>query len=201
MRVFIATDTNEKVKAVISDLQQQLADKLDAKKSDVKWVRPEAMHLTLKFLGEIKDQQVYQVCNIVEQAAVRHKCFDLDIECVGSFGGKSARVLWVGCGKGSAQLCHLQNDIEQQLASAGWPEEKRKFTGHLTLCRIRNPKAGQKLAQIAQTYNDLKVGTVAVDSVTVYQSQLRPGGPVYTRLGSYKLKNPNPIGENQNGKN
>jgi 2'-5' RNA ligase len=74
------------------------------------------------------------------------------------------------------------------LAQAGWPEEARKFTGHLTLCRIRNPKAGFKLAQMTEAYGNLELGTVPADSITVYQSQLTPSGPIYTVLADYKLK-------------
>jgi len=184
MRVFIAIDIDENIKTGMIELQKQLAEKADIKKSDVKWVKPQAMHITLKFLGEIKDQQVSEVCSIVENVANRHKSFELDIEAVGCFGGTSARVLWIGCGKGAEQLRNIQSDIEENLSTRGWPEEKRKFTGHLTLCRIRNRKAGIKLAQ---EFKDAKLGTTAVDALTVYQSQLTPEGPIYTRLGNYKL--------------
>jgi len=188
MRVFIAIDIGEHIRKALGDLQQQLQSKLDIRRGDVKWVNPNSIHLTLKFLGEIKDQQVVEVCNIVKDAAARHESFELDVETVGHFGGRSARVVWVGCGHGSEHLQDLQKDIEQQLASAGWPEEKREFTGHLTLCRIRNVKAGVKLAQLTENYRDFKLGTMPADAVVVYQSQLRPTGPLYTTLGSYELK-------------
>jgi 2'-5' RNA ligase len=188
MRVFIAIDIDEAVRTALRDLQQQLQDKTDVRKGDVKWVKPESVHLTLKFLGEIKDDQVVSVCNAVGDVAKRHKNFELDIESVGHFGGKSARVLWVGAGRGTDKLRHLQKDIEQQLTVAGWPPEAREFTGHLTLCRIRNSRAGVKLAQIAQEYKDFKVGSMRVDAVSVYESQLTPSGPIYTVLGNYQLQ-------------
>ncbi|MHC4330953.1 MAG: 2'-5' RNA ligase family protein, partial [Planctomycetota bacterium] len=74
---------------------------------------------------------------------------------------------------------------ERQLDSAGWPRENRKFSAHLTLCRIRNSKAGIKLAQVTGEYEDLKLGTMSADSITVYQSELTPKGPIYTQLGNY----------------
>jgi len=188
MRCFIAIDIGEKIKKALTDLQQQLQSKSEIRKSDAKWVRPEAMHLTLKFLGEVKDKEIIDVCNAVKDAAGRHKSFELDIESVGYFGGRSARVLWIGTGEGSNSLCRLQEDIEKQPALAGWPAEGRKFAGHLTLCRIRNSKAGFKLAQMSEDYKDFKLGTVSADSVSVYQSQLTPTGPVYTLLGNYKLQ-------------
>ena len=188
MRCFIAIDISDRIRAALSDLQNQIASKAKVKKSDVKWVRPEAMHLTLKFLGEIKDEQSVDICNITREVASRHKSFDLDIDSVGYFGGRSARVLWVGAGHDCENLLQLQNDLEQQLASAGWPKETRKFSGHLTLCRVRNSKAGFKLAQMVKEYADLHLGTMPADSVTVYQSELTPQGPIYTSLGNYALQ-------------
>ena len=188
MRCFIAIDIGDDIRAALGDLQRQLQGKVDIKKSDAKWVNPNNIHLTLKFLGEIKDERAVEVCNVVKEVAGRHNRFDVDIGQVGHFGGKSARVLWVGAGEGNENLLELQKDLEQQLAQAGWPEESRKFTGHLTLCRIRNPKAGIKLALVTEAYRDLELGTMPADSVTVYQSQLTPGGPIYTVLADCKLQ-------------
>jgi 2'-5' RNA ligase len=187
MRVFIAIDIDEKIRAALGDLQRQLRSNVDIKKGDVKWVNPENIHLTLKFLGEIKDEKVVEVCDIVEKVAGGHKSFELDIQTVGHFGGRSARVLWIGAGEGSDNLLQLQKDLEQQLALAGWPKEKRGFSGHLTLCRVRNPKAGVKLAVVSEDYRDFNLGTFQADSVSVYQSQLTPTGPIYTLLGNYKM--------------
>lgn len=188
MRLFIAIDIDEEINNALEDLQKQLRSKADVRKSDVKWARPDNVHLTLKFLGEVKDEKIVEICNIVKEVAGRHKSFDLSIDTVGHFGGRSARVLWIGTGEGRDELFQLQKDIEQRLVSAGWPEEQRQFTGHLTLCRIRNSKAGVKLAQIGQQYKDFKLGVMSANSVCVYQSQLKPTGPIYTVLGNYKLQ-------------
>ncbi|GAG18496.1 unnamed protein product, partial [marine sediment metagenome] len=116
-----------------------------------------------------------------------HKNFEVEVKTVGHFGGRSARVLWVGAGEGNEQLQQLQEDIDSQLAEAGWPKEARKFAGHLTLCRIRKPAAGIKLTEVSEDYKEYKLGTIAADSVVVYQSELTPKGPVYTVLGNCKL--------------
>jgi len=187
MRVFVAIDIDDEIRAGLDNLQRQLQNKTNLKRSDVKWVSPENIHFTLKFLGEIKDEQVIDVCNIVKDVAGRHKSFELDIESVGCFGGRSARVLWVGVDEGRDSLLQLQKGLEQQLDSAGWPAERREFTGHLTLCRVRNPRAGVKLAAMIEEYKDFRLGTISADSVSVYQSQLTPSGPIYTVLGKYKL--------------
>jgi len=188
MRCFIAIDIDKKNRAALSDLQQQLQSSAGIKKIDVKWVNPENIHLTLKFLGEVKDAKIVEICNIVKDIADRHKSFELSIESVGCFGGRSARVLWVGTDDRSNNLRRLQKDLEEALALAGWPRETREFSGHLTLCRIRNSKAGIKLAQMTEEYKDFKLGVMPADSVSVYQSQLTPKGPIYTLLGNYKMR-------------
>jgi 2'-5' RNA ligase len=188
MRVFIAIDIDKVIKQDLADLQTKLQAGADVKKGDVKWGNPNNVHLTLKFLGEVKDPQVVEVCNIVKDVASQHEHFDIEVETVGYFGGTSAKVLWVGAGRDCGQLLKLQQDLEEQLALAGWPEENRAFAAHLTLCRIRNPKAGFKLAQLIDQYKDFKLGTFAAEAVTVYQSELTPSGPIYTVLGRYELQ-------------
>ncbi len=188
MRVFIAIDIDEAIRKCLAKLQDEMLSKADIKKSDAKWVNPDKMHLTLKFLGEIKDPQVVEVCKITQDVASRHQSFDIDVEKVGYFGSKSARVLWVGAGQEGENLLQLQEDLEQQLALAGWPPETRKFAGHLTLCRVRNFKAGVKLARLTEEYKDFRLGVMPADSLCVYQSELRPEGPVYTLLGNYELQ-------------
>ncbi len=188
MRLFIAIDIDEKNMVALNDLQKQLRAKANVKAGDVKWVTAKNIHLTLKFLGEVEDDKLPEICKITEETASFYKQFQLSIETVGHFGGKIATVLWVGTGTGTEELLRLQKDLEEKFASAGWPAEERPFSGHLTLARIKNPKAGFKIAQLTQQYKNFELGVLSVDSINVYKSQLTPDGPVYTLLGNYKLK-------------
>ena len=187
MRVFIAIDSDEIIRKDLADLQAELQGKVDLKRGDAKWVNPDKIHLTLKFLGEAKDQQVVDICNIAKEVASRHEKFHVECERVGHFGGKSARVLWVGAGENCPELLELHRDLEGRLAEIGWPKENRKYSAHLTLCRVRNSRAGVKLARLTEEYADFRLGTVAAEAVTVYQSELTSSGPDYTVLGNYEL--------------
>ena len=187
MRCFIAIDLDEEIRGRLGKLQHELQKKVDIKRGDVKWVRPELIHLTLKFLGEVRDENIAEVCNVVGDVAGRHAGFELDVGGVGYFGKGSAKVLWVGAGENSSELVDLQGDIERDLAKAGWREENRRFTGHLTLCRIRNPRAGRALAELSSEYERLELGSLEVGSVCVYQSELTPSGPIYTVLSGSRL--------------
>ena len=189
MRCFIAIDISEEIKKKLIELQSLLAKKAGIKDDDVKWVAADTMHLTLKFLGDVPDNQIESLCHAVEDVAVRHDRFDINIGSIGHFGSeRSAKVLWVGAGQSSDELCQLYKDLEQYLAHKGWSREARKFVGHLTLCRVKRFKAGKRIAEEAAHYADCKLGTISADSLRVYESKLRARGPVYTLLGKYELK-------------
>jgi 2'-5' RNA ligase len=187
MRCFIAIDLDEEIKEQLAKLQAELRKKADIKKGDAKWVKPDSIHLTLKFLGEVRDEGVTEVCRMVGDVAGEYDKFILDVGRVGYFGGSSAKVLWVGAGENNDELVKLQGDIDKTLAMAGWREETRRFTGHLTLCRIRNPRAGRILAELSKEYENLELGSMEVESVCVYQSQLTSAGPIYTALSRNQL--------------
>lgn len=187
MRVFIAIDIEKKVLESISRLQQQLQRKAGINDKAVKWVEPQNMHLTLKFLGEIKDSELVETCKITEQVTQKHSRFDLELEKVGYFGGASARVLWVGTEQGSEQLVKLATELDEQLSTIGFAKETRAFTGHLTLCRIKDFKAGVELAKLVDGLGPFKAGESEVEAVAVYQSELSKAGPTYTALGKYRL--------------
>lgn len=187
MRCFIAIDLDEKIRRQLAKLQQKLQKKVDVKTGDVKWVRPDLVHLTLKFLGEVRDENIAEVCKAVGDVAGRHAGFVLEVSGVGYFGGGSAKVLWVGAGDNSSELVGLQSDIDESLAEAGWRKEARRFAGHLTLCRIRNPRAGRILAAMSREYEKVELGSMEVESVCVYQSELTATGPIYTVLSRSQL--------------
>ena len=188
MRVFIAIDIDDKIRKAIAGLQKQIASNVDVKKGDLKWVEPNNIHLTLKFLGEISDEQLAEVSEITKTVAQAHQKFNLEIESVGSFGGRSAKVVWVGAGKGTDALLALQKDLDDLLAQAGYPQEEREFSAHLTLCRVNHPIAGLKIGEAIAQFSHLKLGSIAAEAIYIYQSQLTPQGPIYTMLSDFKLR-------------
>jgi RNA 2',3'-cyclic 3'-phosphodiesterase len=188
MRCFIAIDIEEKIRKALGDIQKQLIEKTDLRKGEVKWVKPDNIHLTLKFMADINDEQVAEVGEIAKQVASAHKSFDIDVESVGTFGGgRSIKVVWAGIGKGVDELKALQKDLESQLVQMDYPPEEREFSAHLTLCRVVSQRAGFKLVETAKQLENFKLGTVNANALCFYQSQLTPQGPVYTLLDSFKL--------------
>lgn len=186
MRCFIAIDIDEGIRDRIDRLQREFQQKTGLTRPDVKWVDPALIHLTLKFLGEVRDAEITRVCKIAESVAANHKGFWIDVSGVGSFGS-TARVLWVGIAPNDA-LLNLQKDLDEQLYQAGWPGDKKQFAGHLTLCRIKKPQAGRKLCELIKDYDDLNIGSFGVDSICVYKSELTSSGPIYTVVSRNLLK-------------
>jgi 2'-5' RNA ligase len=186
MRCFIAIDIDEGIRNQIDHLQRELQQKTGLTRPDVKWVEPALIHLTLKFLGEVRDAEITKVCRIVESVAANHEGFSVNVGKVGSFGS-TARVLWVGIDKKEA-LLGLQKDLDEQLSQAGWPGDKKQFAGHLTLCRIKKPQAGRKLQDLIKDYTDLEFGPLQVDSICVYKSELTSSGPIYTVVARSSLQ-------------
>jgi len=186
MRCFIAIDIDEGIRNQIDRLQDELRQKTGLTRPDVKWVDSALIHLTLKFLGEVRDTDVPGVCKIAASVAANHKGFSISVGKVGSFGS-AARVLWVGIDRSDA-LLNLQKDLDEQLAQAGWPGDKKQFAGHLTLCRVRKPQAGRKLQGLIEDYSDLNLGSLGVDSIYVYKSELTSSGPIYTVVARSSLQ-------------
>ena len=177
MRCFIAVDIDRKILNEVEKLQDDLRSDMGDTKGAIKWVDIERMHLTLKFLGEVGDSDLMEVCNIVASAAKEHSDFSLEVKNVGTFG-RPARVAWVGVDENEI-LQQFQKDLESSFTRAGWKPDNKKFTGHLTLCRIKSFQAGKRLERVIGRYEDFNAGSCMINSVCVYESELTKTGPVY----------------------
>ena len=185
MRTFIAIDIGEKVAASIGGLQDEIRGLFGEKRRGVKWVDPGLIHLTLKFLGEVDDDQIVEVCKVVGDVTAGFGYFDVEVEKVGSFG-RPPRVIWIGTEE-SEQLCKLQADLDAGLAEIGFAPDEKKFVPHLTLCRVKDFAAGRRLGRIIGGYDAFSAGKIHVKSVCVYKSELTKTGPEYTLLANYNL--------------
>ena len=186
MRLFIAIEIDEAVRQRIERTRKQLQSQVALPKGGVKWVESENTHLTLIFLGETADNQILDVCRITEEAVSNHSGFELEVKGLGTFG-RPARVVWVGITE-NPELKSLQADLRNALERDGWATENREFSGHLTLCRVKAPSAGDMLKRKIETMPVETFGTSFVESVCVFESQLSRTGPIYTIVRQIKLK-------------
>ncbi len=177
MRLFVALDMDAAVLERLGAVQKSLRQQTGLSGREVKWVRPEQMHLTLKFLGPVEDNDVTRVCAMVQQTANRHEAFELSCRGVGVFG-RPARVVWAAA-EGGQTLTAMQRELDARFTQAGWAAENRAFTAHLTLCRVKSAAAGRTLAEAIVPFEQDVFGSVWVDSIAVYESRLSAAGPTY----------------------
>ena len=186
MRLFVAVELDERAKALLADCQQQLRslDRL------IKWVRPEKIHLTLKFLGEVPEAQVPAICQALESLAV-HPEIEFEIAGAGFFGSPSSpKVLWVGLNEPTGRLTALQKACQTSLAALGFPPEGRPFKPHLTLGRVRPGRGSRQISADVQSLQDEGVGPIqqVAQEVVLFESRLHPEGPEYIRLHGVMLR-------------
>jgi 2'-5' RNA ligase len=186
MRLFVAIDIEPHVRVRIKQVQNRLRQTPGLSDKEVKWVVPEQIHLTLKFLGEVRDDLLTQVCDVVKRTASEFESFDFEVKGLGAFG-RPARIVWAGTSE-CPPMKQLQAALESRFAELGWDPENRPFAGHLTLCRVKNVSAGRKLADAVQAYKDESLGLVGVTELVLYQSQLSSAGPLYTAICRAALK-------------
>jgi len=157
----------------------------------VRWTADDNLHLTLKFLGDIPLNRVDSVAKSLTRTAATTTRFAVQARGIGSFPTpKRPRILWAGVHP-PADLVDLQEGIETALSKLGFTGEERPFTPHLTIGRIKQPVSPadqQALSAALDQIPQSDLGTLEVDAVHLYKSDLRPGGSIYTKLSSAPLK-------------
>jgi 2'-5' RNA ligase len=179
LRTFIAIELTNELHEELRILQQEL------KKSeiDAKWVSPENIHLTLKFLGNIDLNQAEQIKNILNEISKQSKPFYLNLSGIGVFPKLDhPRVLWVGVNEGKNESIEIAKKLEDDLEKIGFQKENRPFSPHLTLARIRSSKNKDKLKELAEQTSFTSNNKVYVNKLTLFKSTLTPKGSVYSIL-------------------
>jgi len=191
VRSFVAIHLPDEVKAELASLE----DKLKARRHPfVKWVDPESMHLTLRFLGDVTLDSVPQIVEAISRVAPTHAPFKLQVSGTGAFPGwQRTQVVWVGVGGDLDKLNALQKGLEFALSPLGYPPESRSFSAHLTLGRLRDrvtPDDRRRFADFAQKVEFKASLSFDVSAVRLMKSQLTPTGPIYSELAAAKLGHP-----------
>jgi 2'-5' RNA ligase len=185
LRTFIAVDLGQAIRDRAVALQETLA----RAGTEVKWVEPENLHVTLLFLGEVNEREVPSVCGAVAECGASQPAFPMTIERAGCFpNARRPRILWIGVGQGTQELCALHDALEPPLLALGcYRREERPYTPHITLGRVKSDRPTDKLAVALNKHAGWKGGETLVREVLVMSSELTPKGPVYTVLSRAKL--------------
>jgi len=200
IRTFLAVALSHELRAVLASLQQEVKRRIEPEMKGgtrISWVQPASIHLTVKFLGDMDEQLSDPLHVALEQALGAHAAMSVPLERLGGFPRPhSPRVLWVGPseewekGVEAKRLVEIHGAIEQVCESSGFLRETRPFSAHLTLARIRagERQVGVSLAKSGVLDRPLSLGTLAMNSVALMRSELKPTGSVYTKLWEVRLR-------------
>jgi RNA 2',3'-cyclic 3'-phosphodiesterase len=191
MRVFVAVDIGDAVRREAARVMAVLQSKLEAAKTPPKvtWVKPAALHVTIRFLGEIESGEVERIAPLLAPP-IRVAPFDVRWRGIGTFpNNRHPRALWLGVINGAAQLAAIEAEISRRLTGAAVPLEDRALLPHLTLGRVKMAGAGIDWPKLLQSA-EVRHATSHIDRVTLYQSRLTQYAPNYTELVSAPLVAP-----------
>ena len=185
IRTFIAVELSPGVVAQAVSL----VDRLRLAGAEVKWVESQNMHLTLKFLGDVREEDTVDVCRVVAKTAAEFQPFDIALGGTGAFpDARRPRTLWIGITQGEKELGQLQTAVERALAKRGFPKEGRAFHAHLTIGRVR--QGGPTMAELGQMLQDqsgFAAGVSTVRELVVFASYLSRTGSTYEPLARAPL--------------
>jgi 2'-5' RNA ligase len=181
MRTFIAAelgrDTIQRLGALIAGLKPS--------GGMVRWVKPENIHLTFKFLGEIQPNDIPAIHEALERAVPACEVCSVQAARLGAFPNlRKPRVLWIGLDNREG-LERIHRPVERELALIGYPPEKRPFRPHLTLGRVRSFRGWDKLQAEIEKNLDFSAGQCLIDRLVFFESRLRPSGAEYLKLKTY----------------
>lgn len=183
--MFCAIDLPENIKF---DLQQHIERLRNSKTGTASWTRPENIHLTLKFFGNVAPAMIESLSRALGQATSGVTPFTVSVGTSGSFPGRGLpKVLWVGVEDCSGKLSKLQESIERESEAHGFPREIREFHPHLTIARLRSSSGARELAG-----DHLKIGFPVTEfearELILIRSELSPSGSRYSVIQRYPFK-------------
>jgi 2'-5' RNA ligase len=183
IRSFLAVDPPREIIDAIGMIQDRLRKNIQG---DIRWVRPQGIHLTLKFFGAISESDVANISLVVENTTSNIAPFTLGIKRVGAFPDvKRPRVLWLGMDGDVDTLIRLQKEMDAELQKYGFEKEDRTFRPHLTLARIKDPRGLIGLAKIMEKRENYEAGSFSAAGLNLFKSDLTPKGAVYTKLAYF----------------
>ncbi len=186
MRMFLALDINDSIRKKLSQLKTSLAKQVKGCKAN--WVAPENLHVTLKFLGEVEDGKINDVCQAVSEVASRFNAIEFDVKGIAALPESGPlRMFWADVTEPSGEMARLFTEIELALQPLRFDRERRAFRPHITLARVNRTADPKAAREIVAGLAEENIGHVRAGGVTIYTSVLTRQGPIYTPMAEPKF--------------
>jgi 2'-5' RNA ligase len=183
IRCFVAVNIDEGLKRDLYNATQGLREI----RCDVKWVSPENMHITLKFLGDTPEELVPKISGRLSGIACSHGPFRIRLRSAGVFPDRRRpRVVWIDMSE-TDEILKLQKEVEESLITLGYKKENRPFSPHLTIGRVRAPEGSDSLVRGVETLKEKDFGIIQVEKISLMRSDLRAAGAKYISVGEFYL--------------
>ena len=178
VRAFLSIDIEDQ--SLLSQIQN-IQQKLDLSAAKMKIVKSENIHFTLLFFGDTPQTRLDQIQASLER--IRIAPFEIEIAGVGAFpNSRRPRIIWIGVVHNASKILSLKDEIDSSLLELDYQPEKRKYTPHATIARIRHVKDSKRIADNLEYLSNEVIGTMSVNKVTMMKSTLTPSGPIYESL-------------------
>lgn len=185
-RIFVAIYISEEARGKVADYIETLRGEFAAIR--VGWEKPEKLHLTMKFIGDIDDEQLKYLTEAVEKMARQISNFKLQISDTGVFPSpRNARILWLGLQDEKESLQKLNEILENECERVGFVKEKRNLKAHLTVARLREPQKSNELAR-KHLQNKFAAAEFKACEIVIYASELLPRGSIYSVVSKHEFK-------------
>jgi 2'-5' RNA ligase len=186
MRLFVAAEPSDAVRAAAASAAQHLRERLSAAHAaaSIRWIPAENLHLTVWFLGEVSDARAEAILDAL-RPAMRTTAFELHLAGFGAFPPSGPpRVLWMAVTRGLEELAAAHEEVGARLQPWGFPPEGRAYSAHLTIARVKEPPHGAARAALRQAIAHMTAdaGSCRIDALTVFRSRTAPQGAIYERL-------------------
>jgi 2'-5' RNA ligase len=180
-RGFIAIDINTTPNIL------KLLNNITKSNADIKLVEPQNIHITLKFLGDVQENNIDKIEQIIRDSVKKIEPFKIKLKGTGVFPNKNyIRIVWIGI-MDTEILSTIATNIDENLSQLGFKKEKRGFSAHLTIGRVKSAKNKTHLLKAIDNYSNFEFASLEVSSIKLKKSDLTPKGPIYTTLKEVKL--------------
>jgi len=185
IRSFLAFELSPEMRSTVSRVYEDVRHS----RTEVRWVRPEGIHITVIFMGNVREEDIALIGDEMAKVCSDFAPFHASLKGMGCFPNcRNPRVVWIGLEGDIERMSSLRDDLQERLVPLGLKPEKRGFKPHLTLGRFKKPSRNEsEIGKLVDKYKDLTSAVCSLHELVLFRSDLKPGGATYTKMLSCSL--------------